>query len=345
MSVSKRLRYEILRRDNHACRYCGAKAPEAILTVDHVVPAALGGSDDPRNLVAACDDCNSGKSSSSPDATLVAEVEGDALRWARAQHLAAQKMVEDLERRDRVRAEFKAKWDSWRAGDGEPVALPDQWGASVDRFIAVGLPMSVLLDCVDKAMSNRRIRYDGLFRYMCGIAWKRVSELQQAATALVAPAVAETLELNSPYKDALGLLIGRLPTPEKLGDPAYVAGMAHEFDQAHDEDEDEDGNLVDYSSWPTSLKATVHAFERALDTEDDWGQHVSYLITSVLKDNFGNWIAESRKAFRANGDPRPEWADVLRMAAVLAVEDHVNADREPLPFETNDLARDPWGDD
>lgn len=26
MSVSKRLRFEILRRDNHACRYCGATA-------------------------------------------------------------------------------------------------------------------------------------------------------------------------------------------------------------------------------------------------------------------------------------------------------------------------------
>ena len=29
MAVSKRLRYEILRRDNHTCRYCGASAPDA----------------------------------------------------------------------------------------------------------------------------------------------------------------------------------------------------------------------------------------------------------------------------------------------------------------------------
>lgn len=29
MAVSKRTRYEVLRRDNHACRYCGARAPEA----------------------------------------------------------------------------------------------------------------------------------------------------------------------------------------------------------------------------------------------------------------------------------------------------------------------------
>ncbi|AWN05089.1 HNH endonuclease [Gordonia phage Easley] len=40
MAVSKRLRYEILRRDNHTCRYCGATAPDVPLTVDHVVPVS-----------------------------------------------------------------------------------------------------------------------------------------------------------------------------------------------------------------------------------------------------------------------------------------------------------------
>ena len=61
MSVTKRLRFEILRRDSHACRYCGAKAPDAELTVDHVPPTALGGTDDPTNLVAACRACSSSK--------------------------------------------------------------------------------------------------------------------------------------------------------------------------------------------------------------------------------------------------------------------------------------------
>ncbi|MGW6578921.1 HNH endonuclease [Streptomyces globisporus] len=63
MAVSKRLRYEILRRDKHACRYCGATAPDVPLRVDHVIPVALGGSDAPENLVAACEPCNSGKTS------------------------------------------------------------------------------------------------------------------------------------------------------------------------------------------------------------------------------------------------------------------------------------------
>lgn len=63
MAVSNRLRFETFRRDGFACRYCGEGAPEAVLTIDHVVPRCLGGSDDPTNLVTACQVCNSGKSS------------------------------------------------------------------------------------------------------------------------------------------------------------------------------------------------------------------------------------------------------------------------------------------
>lgn len=53
MAVSTRLRYEILRRDNHQCRYCGGTAPDVKLTIDHVIPETLGGNDDRRT--ARCD--------------------------------------------------------------------------------------------------------------------------------------------------------------------------------------------------------------------------------------------------------------------------------------------------
>ena len=78
MAVSKRTRFEVLRRDDFTCRYCRSKDHE--LTVDHVVPVALGGTDKPDNLVAACRDCNAGKSSTPPDTALVSDVEADAVR-------------------------------------------------------------------------------------------------------------------------------------------------------------------------------------------------------------------------------------------------------------------------
>ena len=94
MAISKRLRYEVLRRDNHACRYCGIAAPEVVLVVDHVLPVALGGTDEPSNLAASCCDCNAGKSASSPDAEIVANVAEDAVRWRKAMEVA-QRMADE----------------------------------------------------------------------------------------------------------------------------------------------------------------------------------------------------------------------------------------------------------
>src|SRR5690554_3945800 len=84
MAVSKRTRFEVLRRDSFRCQYCGLNAPETGegLTIDHVVPVSLGGSDKPENLVAACKDCNAGKSSIQPDSPLVAQVAQSAVDWA-----------------------------------------------------------------------------------------------------------------------------------------------------------------------------------------------------------------------------------------------------------------------
>ena len=61
--IGTRLRFEILKRDGFKCRYCGSPPRGKALHIDHVVPVALGGSNDPSNLVAACADCNLGKSS------------------------------------------------------------------------------------------------------------------------------------------------------------------------------------------------------------------------------------------------------------------------------------------
>jgi 5-methylcytosine-specific restriction endonuclease McrA len=54
----KAIRLRILERDAHTCAYCGAEAH----TVDHIIPASLGGTQDPSNLLAACLKCNGQKS-------------------------------------------------------------------------------------------------------------------------------------------------------------------------------------------------------------------------------------------------------------------------------------------
>lgn len=185
VAVSKRLRYEVLRRDNYTCRYCGATAPDVKLTVDHVVPVSLGGTDESSNLVAACGDCNGGKTSSSPDAPLVANVTDDALRWSRALTVAAERMQGELAERHDAYHEFDRVWSNWNYGFHKlPLPRPDGWRASIDSFLTAGLPLDVLKWCVETAMASQA-RPEATWRYMCGIAWRKVAELQEAARAAV----------------------------------------------------------------------------------------------------------------------------------------------------------------
>lgn len=73
MAISKRLRYEILRRDQYTCRFCGASAPHVQLEIDHVIPRSAGGADAAGNLQVLCEDCNAGKSATMPERWLVTE--------------------------------------------------------------------------------------------------------------------------------------------------------------------------------------------------------------------------------------------------------------------------------
>lgn len=188
MAVSKRLRHEIFRRDNHTCQSCGAKAPDAKLEPDHVIPVALGGSDHPSNLQTLCGDCNAGKSATPPDAATVAKVADDATHWARAMQVAAGELLGARQVRDEARAAFDVKWASWSEGR-PPLPRPSGWELTVDQLIAAGLPLPVLLDCVAIAMNARQVKAANVFTYMCGVAWKQVRSLQQAASKMVSAPV------------------------------------------------------------------------------------------------------------------------------------------------------------
>ena len=60
-SLSNKLRFEVLKRDGFTCQYCGAKAPDVQLEVDHIYPVKLGGKNELDNLITACRRCNHGK--------------------------------------------------------------------------------------------------------------------------------------------------------------------------------------------------------------------------------------------------------------------------------------------
>lgn len=187
MAVSKRLRYEIFRRDNHACRYCGAAAPDAPLTVDHVVPVALGGADEPGNLVTACRDCNAGKSASSPDAPVVDDVAADALRWAAAMERAGALDRAERHDNDAFLGYFRDHiWGRWTMEDGTfIVALPGNWQASILNLRRAGIGHDDLEYATEAAMRASHIPTARVWRYFAGICWRTVERRREVAASLL----------------------------------------------------------------------------------------------------------------------------------------------------------------
>jgi hypothetical protein len=59
--ISKKMRFEVFKRDSFTCQYCGCSAPDAILEIDHIKPVCEGGKNSLLNLITSCRDCNRGK--------------------------------------------------------------------------------------------------------------------------------------------------------------------------------------------------------------------------------------------------------------------------------------------
>ena len=194
MALSKRLRFEILRRDGFQCRYCGLRSTEGNgLTVDHVTPVTLGGTDEPSNLVAACIDCNAGKTSSTPDASLVEQVNEDALRWSKAMRVAldqaravAAGRVPDAGDDDDYRPPWFWFAIEWDADFEKPPPLDIDWKDSVARWLELGLDLEFdLLPLIGRVRRNDSIAHGEKWRYFCGSAWGRLRERQVDARRLI----------------------------------------------------------------------------------------------------------------------------------------------------------------
>lgn len=59
--ISGTAKYDVLNRAGFHCDLCGVSADEKALEVDHIIPRAKGGTDDPSNLQALCYMCNAMK--------------------------------------------------------------------------------------------------------------------------------------------------------------------------------------------------------------------------------------------------------------------------------------------
>lgn len=171
IGISKKLRFDVFKRDQFACQYCGAHPSETVLLeVDHIHPVAEGGTNEIDNLVTACFDCNRGK--------------GAGLLSAVPQSLA-DKASDVQEREAQLRAYYdilQAKKDRkddeiWSIAD----VLMERFGdenilrtrlASIRMFLD-RLDYFEVLEAMEIATS-KKFNPSSAFSYFCGICWRKI---------------------------------------------------------------------------------------------------------------------------------------------------------------------------
>lgn len=174
MAVSKRLRFEVLKRDNYTCRYC--RASDGELTIDHVTPVALGGTDRPNNLVAACVACNSGKTSMAPDAPPLAELTDREIAYEKARARVVARRLEDDKRRRAVQKRVEKYWD---VTNGTYPAMPDDWRNSVDMWSSRGLDGDRIVDAI-RIANSKYLPAQAVWTYAAKICWNWITDIEEA---------------------------------------------------------------------------------------------------------------------------------------------------------------------
>lgn len=191
MAVSKKLRFEVFKRDLFTCRYCGQRPPQVLLELDHVVPLCEGGPDLAENLVAACQACNRGKAGKRLDDVVPPLDELEVLA----------SFQDVLERRQRMEESIVMAEESRATEERAQAAIDRWWTEEIDdqlprktvfrKFIG-RLDLEEIRYAIEATAAFRdrqgRNRYapmpemEDLIRYFCKVCWNRITELEGRPT-------------------------------------------------------------------------------------------------------------------------------------------------------------------
>lgn len=170
-SISKKLRFDVFKRDRFQCAYCGAHPSETVLLeIDHIRPVADGGTDEMDNLVTACFNCNRGKGaepltsvpqSLEEKADEVAEHEAQLRAFYEV--LAAKKKRRDDELWEIANHYMDAYGES---------RILRSYMASIRKFIDL-LNFYEVQEAMELAC-NRMDDCHSAFRYFCGVCWNKI---------------------------------------------------------------------------------------------------------------------------------------------------------------------------
>lgn len=171
--LSKRLRFEVFKRDQFTCQYCGATPPKVVLEIDHVDPVSAGGGDDIDNLVTACFPCNRGKAAV-PLSVVPSSLADKAAEVAEREEQLAGYQAILRAKRERIEDDVWSVFARWR----EQTETTHERFNTVRRFVE-RLGLDEVFNAVDITLAAGIRSTRGEFLYFCKVCWNKVGAAEE----------------------------------------------------------------------------------------------------------------------------------------------------------------------
>lgn len=171
--ASRKIRFDVFKRDNFACQYCGRTPPAIILELDHIVPKSKGGVESIDNYIAACFDCNRGKGKHKLDSIPSGISDNiELIKEKRRQLKAFNRFIEKQEREyeDAILDINEIFSDTFP--DRKPT---DRFNRTTKRFLIL-LPKSKVEDAMALACDRVTDDSNRALSYFCGICWNWIKK-------------------------------------------------------------------------------------------------------------------------------------------------------------------------
>lgn len=175
VGISKKIRFEVFKRDLFKCGYCGCEVgPGVVLEVDHIIPVVEGGDNSMPNLTTACFDCNRGKSKhllSSKEQKSKDQIEKAKLIKEQRQQVLAffdfqkeQKLIKDKFYHEALAPLIEVH-----------CLFPNNWRSSMPYFIGQIGYKEVFYSA--EIAAGKNIPVSRMFVYFCGICHNKINDL------------------------------------------------------------------------------------------------------------------------------------------------------------------------
>lgn len=185
MAVRPSVRFDVFKRDGFTCQYCGRKAPDVILEVDHIIPVSQGGQDTIENLATSCWDCNRGKGAGDLESRApVPDLEERAeLILEREGQLRYYNKVKEFERQNRD-SRFDEVWNYWFTAWGEEklARWHTPWPKYLEHAIAKIGTIEVK-DAIDITRGKFNYVTTDAVRYFGGILKRKIADIEGRVVA------------------------------------------------------------------------------------------------------------------------------------------------------------------